>query len=255
MIPIKSESEIRKMREACQMAAQVLEKLCTQVAPGVSTYDLDQAGKELIEGYGGSSACYNYRVGNSSYPAYTCISVNEEVVHGIGSMKRVLKAGDNVTIDVVVSYNGYIGDNAKTVLIKPVSVEMEHLVNSTEGALFYGIKQAKAGNRIGDISHSVQSYIESRDLAIVKDFVGHGIGRSMHEEPQIPNFGRSGTGSKLKTGMTLAIEPMVNLGKSEVEVAADGWTALTRDRLPAAHFEHTILITPKGPEILTVAII
>lgn len=240
------------MREACQIAAQILNLLCSKVAPGVNTYDIDQAGKELIASFGGESACYNYRVGKRSYPGHICISVNEEIVHGIGSIKRVLKAGDNVTIDVVVLYNGFIGDNARTILIEPVSKEMKHLVNSTEAALLQGIKQAREGNRVGDISYSVQKFIEARDLAIVRDFVGHGIGRLMHEDPQIPNYGRKGTGSKLKAGMTLAIEPMVNLGKPEIEVASDGWTALTRDRKPAAHFEHTVLITTSGPEILTI---
>lgn len=253
MIPIKCEEEIVKMREACQIAAQVLDKLCSKVAPGVNTYDIDQTGKELIASFGAQSACFNYQVGKRSFPAYTCLSVNEEIVHGIGSMKRVLRVGDNITIDVVVLYNGFVGDNARTILIKPVSEEMEYLVTSTEAALFQGIKQARSGNRVGDISNSVQKFVEARDLAIVRDFVGHGIGRLMHEEPQIPNYGTKGTGIQLRSGMTLAIEPMVNLGKPEIEVGPDGWTALTRDRKPAAHFEHTVLITDKGPEILTIA--
>lgn len=252
MIPIKTEEEIQKMREACQIAALVLEKLSTYLAPGVNTYDLDQTGKQLIESYGASSTVYNYRMGNRSFPAFTCISVNEEIVHGIGSIKRVLRPGDNVTLDVTVTYNEFIGDNARTYIIGQADERVEELVRSTESALYHGIDQAKPGKRVGDISHAVQKFIESYPFAIVKDFVGHGIGRSMHEEPQIPNFGEPRTGKKLKPGMTLAIEPMVNLGSAEVEMAPDGWTALTRDGKPSAHFEHTVLITPNGPEILTI---
>ncbi len=239
------------MREACQIAVRVLEKLSTYLAPGVNTYDLDQIGRKLIEGYGAVSTVYNYRVGNRSFPAYTCISVNEEIVHGIGSMKRVLCAGDNVTLDVTVTYDGFIGDNARTFLIGQAESELENLVRSTEIALYRGIDQARPGKRVGDISHAVQKYIESIPFAIVRDFVGHGIGRAMHEEPQIPNFGGPRTGKKLKPGMTLAIEPMVNMGSADVEMASDGWTALTRDGKPSAHFEHTVLITANGPEILT----
>lgn len=239
------------MREACQIAARVLDKLSTYLAPGVNTYDLDQTGKRLIESFGAISTVYNYRIGNRSFPAYTCISVNEEIVHGIGSMKRVLRTGDNVTLDVTVTYDGFIGDNARTFLIGQAEPELENLVKSTETALYHGIEQARPGKRVGDISHAVQKYIESIPLAIVRDFVGHGIGRSMHEEPQIPNFGEPRTGKKLKPGMTLAIEPMVNMGSAEVEMAADGWTAITRDGKPSAHFEHTVLVTANGPEILT----
>ena len=251
MIPIKSEEEINKMRQSCQIAALVLERLSSFVSPGVNTYDLDQSGRKLIRKFGATSACYNYRIGNRRFPAYTCISVNEEIVHGIGSLKRVLQSGDAVTIDVTVIYDGYIGDNARTVLISPANPVVEKLVRETERALYRGIERARSGNRVGDISHSVQRYIEPHKFAIVRDFVGHGVGRSMHEEPQIPNFGRPGTGMLLKPHMTLAIEPMVNLGGPEIELAPDGWTAVTQDGKPSAHFEHTVLVTDGPPEILT----
>lgn len=253
MIPIKSQEEIEGMRIACRMAATVLDRMASLVAPGVNTYDLDQAARGFMEELGCESACLNYPAsrGGSPYPGYTCISVNEEVVHGIGSLQRVLSQGDNISLDVVVSYQGFLGDNARTLLLEPASSEMEFLVKSTEEALYHAIDFARAGNRVGDISHAVQKFVEARNLSVVREFVGHGIGRNMHEEPQIPNFGKKGKGELLKAGMTLAIEPMVNLGTPQVEIASDGWTAVTRDRKPAAHFEHTVLITEDGPEILT----
>lgn len=252
MIPIKTEKEIECMREVCEIAASVLAQLCSEVKPGVTSYDLDQLGKRLIEERGAVSACYNYKAGTKCYPAYTCISVNEEVVHGIGSLKRIFKAGDIVSVDVSVMLNGFIGDNARTVIIEPVAEEVRHLVKITEEALYKGIEKARTQMRVGDISHAVQKYVEAEGFSIVRDFVGHGVGRSMHEEPQIPNFGRSDTGPKLKAGMTLAIEPMVNLGGAEVEYAEDGWTVITVDRKPSAHFEHTVLITEQSAEILTI---
>ena len=251
MIPIKTDSEIAAMREACQIAALVLKRLSVSLAPGVNTYDLDQQGRELIAGYGAISSVYDYRVGDRKFPAFTCISVNEEIVHGIGSLHKVLRPGDNVTLDVTITYRDFIGDNAHTFIVGPALPDVEYLVCSTESALYEGIAGARQGNRVGDISSAVQSFIESRQLTIVRDFVGHGVGRKMHEEPQIPNFGEPGTGRLLKAGMTLAIEPMVNMGAPEIEMADDGWTALTRDRNRSAHFEHTVLITSSGPEILT----
>jgi len=251
MIPIKNTHEIKQMREACEVAATVLERMCERVEEGMTTYDLDQCGKNLIEEMGATSACYNYKVGSKRYPAYTCISVNEEVVHGIGRLKKVLKAGDVLSIDVSVVYNGFVGDNAKTIILEPASEKVKNLVKATEEALYEGIKQARPENRVGDISFAIQDYIESRGFSIVRDFVGHGVGRSIHEEPQIPNYGKKGTGPKLKPGMTLAIEPMVNMGTFEVKFLEDGWTAVTRDSEPSAHFEHTILVTENEPEILT----
>jgi methionyl aminopeptidase len=252
MILVKSTEDIVGMREACRIAATVLDHLCRLVAPGVSTYDLDQEGRRLIEANGARSACHNHRVGHRRYPAFTCISVNEEVVHGIGSLRRSLCSGDIVSIDVVVEYGGYIGDNACTVPVPPIAPEVARLIDVTAGALDVGISQAVVGRRIGDISAAIQEYVESRGFNVVREMVGHGVGRSMHEEPQIPNFGRHGTGDRIRPGMTLAIEPMVNIGTHRVETLADGWTVVTADRKPSAHFEHTVLTTEDGPEILTV---
>jgi methionyl aminopeptidase len=251
MIPVKNSAEILKMREACEVAATVLYNVSQLVQPGVSTYDLDQAGKRFIAEFGATSACYNYRNGGKVYPGYICISVNEEVVHGIGSMKRTIRSGDAVSLDVVIDYEGFIGDNATTLMVGEAPEEVEFLVTETRKSLDYAIGFAKAGGRVGDISNAVQTYIEGKGLSIVREFVGHGVGRSMHEEPQIPNYGRKGKGNKLKPGMTLAIEPMVNLGTPGVRVLSDGWTAVTVDGKPSAHFEHTVLITEDSPEILT----
>ncbi len=250
---IKPDEEIVAVRESCVIAATVLEKLCEMVAPGVTTYDIDLEGKKLIAGMGAESACFNYRVKDKIYPAYTCLSVNDEVVHGIGKLSTVLKEGDNITVDVCVKYNGFVGDNARTVIVGgKASDEMWALVNCTEKALELGIAQARAGNRVGDISHAVQHFVESNGYSVVRDFVGHGVGRTMHEDPQIPNFGRKKSGAKLYPGMTLAIEPMVCAGSHLLLEGDDHWTALTRDGKPAAHFEHTVLVTEDEPEILTI---
>lgn len=251
MIPIKTDEQIEKMREAGRVAATVLDRLAQEVKPGVTTYDLDQLGKQLIEEMDAVSACHNYRAGSKLFPAYTCISVNEEIIHGIGTMKRVIREGDIVSLDVSVVKEGFIGDNARTVTVEPVSEEVAFLVETTQEALAKGVKQARAGKRVGDISNAIQRFIEGKGLSIVKEFVGHGVGKTMHEEPQIPNYGKPGSGPKLLAGMTLAIEPMVNLGKPGIRYASDGWTAVTADGLPSAHFEHTVLITKGNPEILT----
>lgn len=253
MIPIKSPAEIERMREACRIAATVLEALKAHAKEGVTTYELDQIARNLMFEHGAASACYNYQVGSRRFPSHTCISVNEEVVHGIASMKRTLRSGDIVALDVVVVHQGYIGDNACTVRIGAVSPEADRLLKVTEEALYEGIRYALPGKRVGDISQAIQRYVESRGFSVVRDFVGHGVGRSMHEEPQIPNFvdrpiKRT---AELKPGMTLAIEPMVNLGRADTLVLADGWTVVTRDKKPSAHFEHTVLITSGEPEILT----
>lgn len=252
MSTVKSSAEIERMREACRIAASVLEGMKSQVREGISTFELDQIGRNLMIEEGATSACFNYQVGTKRFPSHTCISVNEEVVHGIAARERILREGDIVSLDVTVVYQGYIGDNACTVAIGQVSPETGRLLSSTQEALAEGIREARAGNHVGDISHTIQRFVEGRGFSVVREFVGHGVGRSMHEEPQIPNFGRRGAGPKLKVGMTLAIEPMVNLGRAAVEVLTDGWTVVTRDRSPSAHFEHTVLITNDGPEILTV---
>ncbi len=252
MIPIKNPEAIKRMRESCAIAATVLSKLKEQVRPGITTYDLDQIGRDLIASFGARSACYGYQLHSRRYPAYTCLSVNEEVVHGIGSLKRILRDGDIISLDVVVEYNGYIGDNALTVPVGAIAPRTAELLKVTEEALALGIKQAQVGNRIGDISHAVQTYVESHGFSVVREMVGHGVGREMHEEPQIPNFGRKNSGEKIKAGMTLAIEPMVNTGVYQVKTLSDGWTIVTSDGKPSAHFEHTVLTTDSGPEILTI---
>ena len=252
MIPIKNADEIRRMRNAGRVAANVLDKLAALVKPGITTYDLDHACKDLIAGYGAVSACYNYPNGRLRYPSYVCISTNEEVVHGIGSLKRVLKEGDIVSLDVSLIYDGFVGDNTRTVRVGKVSDEVEKLLQVTEQSLYLGIEQARPGNRIGDISHAIQQHVESNGFSIVREFVGHGVGAAMHEEPQIPNYGRPHTGPRLHPGMTLAIEPMVNMGRPGIAFADDGWTAYTKDRKPSAHFEHTVLVTEQGAEILTI---
>lgn len=252
MIPIKNPEAIKRMREACAVAATVLARLKEQVRPGITTYDLDQIGRDLIASFGARSACHGYQLHSRRYPAYTCLSVNEEVVHGIGSLKRILRDGDIISLDVVVEYNGYIGDNALTVPVGQIAPQTAQLLKVTAEALHLGIQQAVVGNRIGDISHAVQTFVESHGFSVVREMVGHGVGRQMHEEPQIPNFGRRNSGEKIKAGMTLAIEPMVNLGAYAVRTLSDGWTIVTTDGKPSAHFEHTVLTTDSGPEILTI---
>jgi methionyl aminopeptidase len=250
-IPIKDRIGIAKMREACAIAATVLEQLKPLVRPGITTQDLEEAGRESIARLGARSACYGYQHGSRRYPAHTCISVNDEVVHGIPSFRRVLREGDVVSLDIVVWHDGYVGDNAFTVPVGSVPPEVEKLLRVTQEALSVGIRQAQAGNRIGDISAAIQAFVESHGFSVVRDMVGHGVGSAMHEPPEIPNFGRKGTGEKIKPGMTLAIEPMVNLGGYKTKTLADGWTIVTADGSPSAHFEHTVLTTERGPEILT----
>ena len=253
MKKIRSDEEIQSIREACQVAATVLKCLADAVVEGMTTYDLDQLGRKTIEELGAESACYNYRSGEKIFPAYTCISVNDEIVHGIGNIRRVIHGGDLVSIDVVVRYLGYIGDNACTVLIPPVADQAQALVDAAREALNYAISYARAGNRVGDLSNAVQRFIKRYNYGIVRDFTGHGVGVLMHEKPEIPNFGRRGSGPLLKPGMTLAIEPMINLGSHEVKILEDGWTAVTVDGKPSAHFEHTVLVTNGEPEILTIS--
>lgn len=240
------------MRSACRIAATVLDRLCRLVAPGVNTYDLDQEGKRLLSMMGGQSACFGYQVGHKRFPAHTCLSVNDEIVHGIGDLRRILREGDVISVDVCVEYEGFIGDNARTVAVGKTSHENLELLERTEKALYQAIDQARPSNRVGDISHAVESFIRPFGYGIIRDFVGHGVGRTMHEPPQIPNFGPKNRGERLRPGMTLAIEPMIALGRPLVSIADDGWTALTVDGSPAAHFEHTVLVTAGSPEILTV---
>ena len=239
------------MRAACAAAARVLRDLSALVVPGVTTAGLDQAAKGLMLRHGCESACHGYVVNRLTYPGHICVSVNDEVVHGIGSPSRIIREGDLVSLDVVVRREGFIGDNARTVLVGEVDPAARKLCQDTERALQAGIAAARVGNRVGDISAAIQSVLAPGGYGIVRDFVGHGVGRKMHEEPQIPNFGKAGSGPKLLSGMTLAIEPMVNLGTHKIIMASDGWTARTADGKPSAHFEHTVLVTEEGPEILT----
>jgi methionyl aminopeptidase len=251
-IPIKNKDGIAKMREACAIAATVLEHLKPLVRPGVTTQDLEEAGRDMIARLGARSACFGYQHSGRRYPSHPCISVNDEVVHGIPSFKRILREGDIVSLDIVVWHNGYVGDNAFTVPVGPISPANDKLLRVSREALALGIKQAQIGNRIGDISHAIQQHVEAHGFSVVRDMVGHGVGSSMHEPPEIANFGRKGTGDKIKPGMTLAIEPMVNLGHYKTKTLSDGWTVVSADGSPSAHFEHTVLTTESGPEILTI---
>jgi methionyl aminopeptidase len=251
MIPIKTAAQIERMRVAGRIAATVLARMTRLVAPGVNTYDLDQAGRRFIEEFGARSACFNYPHGNLRFPSYTCLSVNEEVVHGIGDLRQVLVAGDVISIDVSIIHEGWIGDNATTIAVGEVAPRVGELLRETRRALDLAIDQARPGHRVGFISHVIESHVSPKGFGIVRDFVGHGVGRTMHEPPQIPNFGPRKRGERLRPGMTLAIEPMITLGRPDIEMARDGWTARTVDRSPAAHFEHTVLVTQGEPEILT----
>lgn len=242
---------MRIMRRACAIAAKVLDRLCQMAAEGVSTLELDLAAKAFMAEYSARSASYKYRNGSLRYPGYVCISVNDEVIHGIGRSDVYLKSGDIVSMDVSVIYQGFVGDNTRTVLVGEVSEDVKALVSATEVALQKGIAQARAGNRVGDISAAIQQYVETCGYGIVEEFTGHGVGRNMHEEPQIPNYGKAGTGALLKAGMTLAIEPMITMGSPEILIGDDGWTVYTADGKPSCHIEHTVLVTESEPEILT----
>ena len=249
---VRNEQQLKAVREAAEVAATVLDRMVELVVPGLNTYDLDQSGRRFIEELGAESACYKYQVGSRVYPAFTCLSVNDEVVHGIGSLDRVLREGDIISVDVCTRYNGYIGDNCATVAVGEVDPEMKRLLTVTEEAMYDGIKMAKAGNRVGKSSSAVQRKVEKAGFSVIRDFVGHGVGRSLHEEPQIPNFGKPGDYKRLRQGMVVCIEPMVNQGDYRVKMAPDGWTALSADGSPSAHFEQTVYISPEGPEIISV---
>jgi len=249
---VRNEQQYSAVKEAASVAATVLQRMCELVVPGISTYDLDQAGRRFIAELGAESACYNYRVGSRVYPAYTCLSVNSEIVHGIGSLDCRLKEGDVLSVDVCTRYNGYVGDNCRTLAVGEVEPEVKRLLEVTEQSMYEGIRHAVAGNKVGKISNAVQKRVEGAGFSIVRDFVGHGVGKTLHEEPQIPNFGRPGDYQRLKQGMVLCIEPMVNLGSGKIRMSEDGWTALSADDSVSAHFEHTVLVGLDGPEILSV---
>ncbi|MGC3957461.1 MAG: type I methionyl aminopeptidase [Verrucomicrobiota bacterium] len=243
---IKSEREIEIMRVAGRMVAEVLEEVSAFIRPGVTTRQVDEFAGESMKKRGCKSAFLGYR----KYPCQTCLSVNDEVVHGLAN-ERVLRFGDIVSIDCGVRYEGYIGDTATTVAVGGCGVAAQRLMDVTQQALQKGIAQAIAGNRVTDISRAVQNFVEGNGFSVVREFVGHGVGKSVHEEPQVPNFVDAGSSAKLKPGMTIAIEPMVNAGRPEVKILKDGWTVVTQDGSLSAHFEHTVLITEGAPEILT----
>jgi methionyl aminopeptidase len=246
VIVCKSPAELGKMRAANQLVAQILEDLAAMVAPGVTTAHLDAVAEAKVRAAGAEPAFKGYR----GYPATLCASVNEQVVHGIPSGKPLV-AGDIVSLDMGVKLDGYYGDSAVTVPVGAVSEDVRALLRVTQEALAKGIAQVKIGGRVSDIGHAIQAYVEAHGFSVVREFVGHGIGASLHEEPQIANYGEPGRGPRLAEGMTLAIEPMVNMGRPAVKVLADGWTAVTKDGSLSAHFEHTVAVTKDGPLVLT----
>jgi len=251
MIYLKNKEEIDKMRSAAQVVVEALGRLKESVVPGVSTWDLDRMAEEIALKNGAKPAFKGY----SNYPASVCFAVNDEVVHGIPSKKKILKEGDIVGLDFGVSLEGYYGDSAITVPVGEVSAMALKLLRVTEESLKRGIGKACAGNRLFDISGAIQTYVEEEGFSIVRSFVGHGIGKKLHEDPQVPNFvpenGSHGKGIKLKPGMVIAIEPMVNVGRPDVKILSDGWTAVTVDGTLSAHFEHTVAVTDAGPVVLT----
>ena len=255
MVTIKSKKEIELMREACKVVALTHNEIEKNIKPGMTTAELDQIVEKTMKKYGAISAEKGYNPGIKGvppYPASACISINDEVIHGIPSKKRIIKEGDIVSVDLVALKNGFHGDAARTYLVGNVSKDAKRLVDVTKQAFFEGIKYAKKGNRIGDISHAIGEYVKSQGYSVVREFEGHGIGRQMHEAPEIPNFGKAGRGIRLEPGMTLAIEPMVIQGSPNILELDDGWTIITEDGSLSAHYENTILITEKEPEILTI---
>lgn len=247
MVSIKSEREIELMREAGKILASVLDELGKALKPGMSTFEVDQLGDHMIRSYGCIPSFKNY----NGYPASICVSVNDEVVHGIPKKHRLLKEGDIVSLDAGVIYKGYHSDAARTYGIGEISQEAEQLITVTKQCFFEGIKFAKAGNHLNDISAAIQSYAESFGFGVVRDLVGHGIGSHLHEDPEVPNFSRKRRGVRLRPGMTLAVEPMINAGRYDVSWLEDNWTVVTDDGSLSAHYENTILITEGEPEILS----
>jgi methionyl aminopeptidase len=252
VIYIKTQKDIDFIKESCRIVAETLQLLKKNVKPGITTGELDQIAEDYIISNNAKAAFKGYsQAGASNYPASICTSVDDEVVHGIPG-KRELKEGEIISLDVGVLKNGYFGDGAISVAVGNIPVEKKKLMEVTEKSLYLGIEEAKVSNRLHDISAAIQSYVESYGFSVVRDLCGHGVGKYLHEEPSVPNYGKRGTGSKLRKGMTLAIEPMVNMGVYGVKTGPDGWTVVTADGLPSAHFEHTVLISNGNPEILTV---
>ena len=247
MIVLRTAKEIDMMRKACQISAEALQIAGEAVKPGVTTYEIDQIAYRYIKKQGAEPNFLNY----NGFPATACISINDEVIHGIPSKNRVLKEGDIVSIDLGAKVNGYNGDNAATFACGTISDEAKRLCDTTRESLYLGIEQAIAGNRIGDIAFAIQSYCEERGFSVVREFTGHGIGTHLHEDPSVPNYGTAGRGQRLLPGMTIAIEPMINMGSKAIKCLPDGWTVKTLDGKLSAHFEHTVAITKGEPMILT----
>ncbi len=246
MIILKSPAEVATMRRACEVAARALQDVVRAVRPGITTRELDRIAEERIRAQGGVPSFLGYR----GYPASLCVSVNDEVVHGIPGRRR-LREGDIVSLDLGALAEGFHGDLAVTVPVGEISPELARLLQTTAAALEEGIRAVRPGRRLGDVGAAIQRYVERQGFSVVRDFAGHGVGRNLHEEPQVPNFGRPGNGAVLRPGMTLAIEPMVNMGGPEVTVDPDGWTVRTRDHAASAHFEHTVAVTDAGADVLT----
>ena len=254
MVNIKSKKEIALMEDVCKIVAKMYEEIEKYIKPGISTFELNKIAEKIMRDLGGIPAQIGYDIGVKGvppYPAATCMSVNDEVIHGIPSKKTILKEGDIVSVDTVIRKNGFHGDAARTFKVGKVSREAERLIDVTKQAFFEGIKYATAGNRVGDIGYAIGEYVKSHGYSVVKEFQGHGIGKEMHEEPGVPNYGKPGRGIRLEPGMTRAVEPMVIVGNSEILELDDGWTIITKDGSLSCHYENTILITEKEPKILT----
>jgi methionyl aminopeptidase len=250
MIPIKNAREADKMRQSCRTASEILDRVGEIIRPGISTKEVDEAAADFMTEARVKSAFLGYRLGHRVFPGNICISVNDEVVHGIGSQRRI-QYGDIVKLDIGVIQDGWVGDTAATVPVGMIAENVDVLLRATQSALDRAINIASEGTRLGDICAEIEDEARRYRFSVVREFVGHGVGRKLHEEPQIPNYGKRGSGPRLRAGMTLAIEPMINMGAAEVRLMSDGWTVRTADGMPSAHFEHTVLITKEEPEILT----
>lgn len=249
MIVLKTARELTVMQQACRISAGALKLIGSAIEPGVTTAELDALAEKYILRQGAKPNFKNYE----GYPATACISINDEVIHGIPSTSRKIREGDIVSVDLGAVFEGYHGDNAATFAVGSVTPQAKRLIETTKQSLYVGIEKAVVGGRIGDIGSAIQRYVEERGYSVVRQFVGHGVGTSLHEAPEVPNFGTAGHGVRLVSGMTIAIEPMVNMGGEGVKILPDGWTVLTTDGSLSAHFEHTVAITPDGPKIMTVA--
>lgn len=248
MIKLKSEKDLESMRIACKITGDTLKYIQTLIKPGISTKQLDSLAYEFIKSKGATPSFKNY----GGFPGTLCTSINSVVVHGIPSESQILKEGDIISVDVGAKYNGFHGDAARTFPVGKIDSKVARLIKITEKSFYEGINGLKAGAFVGDISSRIQKFVEKNGYSIVRELVGHGIGKDLHEEPMVPNFGRAGSGSRLNAGATIAIEPMVNMGERNVVFESDGWTCRTRDNLPSAHYENTVLITENGVEILTI---